>query len=67
MKISKKQLDRGTKVEMEHANTIKKFMKNGVSVKRVARQIAKDHLMESPSYYNELSKMENKLNKSNKK
>lgn len=61
--INKKQLQRGTKVEMEHASTIKKFAKFGTSVRSVARQIARDHLIESPDYYKELSKMERKLKK----
>ena len=42
--MNKRELAKGTKVEMEHANTIKKFMKKGVSVKTVAKAIAKDHL-----------------------
>ena len=63
-KINKKELSKGTKVEMEHAATIKKFMKKGVSVKTVAKHIAKDHLSESPIYYKEFSKFEKKLKKS---
>lgn len=46
------QLERGTKVEMEHTTDPK-----------IARQIAKDHLAESPDYYVELTKMERKLKK----
>ena len=57
-KMNKKQLERGIRVEMEHAQTIKKFMKKGVSVKVVAKHIAKDHLEESPNYYTQLSKVE---------
>jgi hypothetical protein len=55
--MNKKQLERGTRVEMEHAQTIKKFMKKGVSVKLVAKHIAKDHLEESPNYYTQLAKI----------
>jgi hypothetical protein len=63
-KVNKKELDKGAKVEMEHAETIKKYMRKGVSVKTVARSIARDHLSkESPDYYKELSKMEKKLDK----
>jgi len=44
------QLKYGVKVEMEHTKS-----------KRVAKAIAKDHLLESPQYYVELKKMEKKL------
>lgn len=59
--MNKKQLERGTRVEMEHAQTVKKFMRKGVSVKTVARSIAKDHLEESPDYYTQLAKVEGKF------
>ena len=63
-KVNKKELEKGAKIEMEHAATIKKFMRKGVSVKTVARSIANDHLSkESPKYYVELAKMEKKLKK----
>lgn len=45
-----KQLKIGIKVELEHTKS-----------KRVAKAIAKDHLLESPQYYVELKKMEKKL------
>lgn len=45
-----RQLEAGIKVEMEHTK-----------VKAVAREIAQDHLSESPHYYVELAKMEKKL------
>lgn len=61
--MNKKQLERGTRVEMEHAQTIKKFMKKGVSVKVVAKHIAKDHLEESPNYYTQLAKIEGNFNR----
>jgi hypothetical protein len=64
--MNKKELAKGAKVEMEHAETIKKFMKKGVSVKTVARSIAKDHLSESPNYYKQLAKIEGKFEKSKK-
>ena len=60
-KMNKKQLERGVRVEMEHAQTIKKFMKKGVSVKLVAKHIAKDHLEESPNYYTNLAQVEGKF------
>ena len=46
------QLDKGMKVETEHTES-----------KPVAKEIAKDHLEESPKYYTELNKMEEKLDK----
>jgi hypothetical protein len=64
--MNKRQLAKGTKVEMEHAETIKKFMKKGVSVKLVAKHIAKDHLEESPDYYTQLAKIEGKFEKAKK-
>lgn len=45
----KKQLNKGANVEKEHTNDIK-----------IARQIAKDHLLEDPKYYIKLAKMETK-------
>jgi len=40
-----RQLQRGTRVEMEHTRS-----------KRLAREIAMDHLVEDPSYYRKLAK-----------
>ena len=60
---TKRDLERGTKMEYEHAKTIKKYMKKGTSVKAVAQSIAQDHLEEHPDYYKELSKMERNLKK----
>jgi hypothetical protein len=51
---SKKELKKGTSVEMEHTND-----------PEVAEQIAKDHLEEFPEYYEELEKMEKRLQKQN--
>lgn len=64
--MNKRELAKGTKVEMEHAETIKKFMKKGVSVKKVAESIAKDHLSESKDYYKQLDKIEGKFKKAKK-
>lgn len=52
------QLEMGKKVEMEHAQTIKQFMKEDVKVEEVAEAIAADHLKELPDYYSRLKKME---------
>lgn len=49
------QLKKGIKVEMEHTND-----------KKLAKEIAKDHLTEHKDYYIELEKMENKLEKKKK-
>ena len=46
----KEQLTKGVKVEMEHTDDPKK-----------AVEIALDHLVESPIYYDELEKMESKF------
>jgi hypothetical protein len=43
-----KQLEMGTKIEMEHTDN-----------KLIAKMIAKDHLKELPDYYTRLRKMEN--------
>jgi len=49
--FNKKELARGTKVELEHTNN-----------KSIAKQIAKGHLAgESPRYYIELAKMERRM------
>lgn len=45
----KKQLNKGIKVEMEHTDS-----------KKIAKEIAMDHLWEDPKYYDKLSKIEGK-------
>ena len=45
----KKQLNKGIKVEMEHTND-----------KKIAKEIAMDHIYEDPRYYDKLKKIENK-------
>jgi len=45
-----KQLEIGTRIEMEHTNLV-----------LIAKKIAMDHLKESPYYYVELQKMEKRL------
>jgi rubrerythrin len=57
-KISKIAIIEGTKHELEHTDTIKKFIKKGVTEKEVARNIALDHLKENPNYYKVLKKLE---------
>lgn len=54
------ELEKGIKAEYEHAKTIAKFKREGVSVRDVARSIAEDHLKEDPHYYSKLEKMEGK-------
>jgi hypothetical protein len=51
-----KQLAKGIKVEMEHTND-----------KSIACEIAKDHLMEDPKYYDHLIEMEKKVETKAKK
>jgi hypothetical protein len=58
--FKKQQLKKGTEHELEHADTIEKFKKEGVSDRQVAAQIAQDHLEEDENYYIELDKMERK-------
>ena len=48
-------LARGTKVELEHT-----------SDKKIAQEIAMDHLMEDPRYYDFLDKMENEMEQTKK-
>jgi hypothetical protein len=50
--FNKKQLDRGVEVEMEHTDD-----------RDLSRDITMDHLEEFPTYYTELDKMEDKLEK----
>jgi len=47
--LIKKQLNKGIKVEMEHTKD-----------RKVAKEIAMDHLFEDPRYYDKLKKIENK-------
>ncbi len=56
-KITMSSLKQGTEIEMEHAKTIAEFKKQSVSLKEVARKIAKDHLKENPNYYKIISKL----------
>lgn len=50
------QLKAGIRVEMEHKKTLKKFIKPGVSFKKVAKIIAKAHIAENKKYYTVLKK-----------
>ena len=52
------ELEKGIKAEYEHAKTISKFKREGVSTRDVAISIAKDHLKEDPKYYSKLEQME---------
>ena len=55
-RFNKRQLRMGVKIEKEHTNN-----------PRIAKQIAKAHLKEFPSYYTALTKMEIRLKKKRKK
>lgn len=61
-KADKKDLSKGIKVEKEHVGDLRN-PKN----KKIAEDIAKDHLKEYPEYYDELEKMENKLDSNKNK
>ena len=43
--FDRRQLERGTRVEMEHTNK-----------RKIAREIAMDHLVEDPNYYKKLAR-----------
>ena len=50
LELLQKQLQMGMKVEMEHTND-----------KKIAREVAMDHLYENPKYYSKLTKMEKEI------
>ena len=55
-------LEKGIRVEMEHADTINKVKENPeLKVEEVAKMIAADHLKERLDYYDELEKVEGKM------
>jgi hypothetical protein len=57
------QLAIGTREEMEHKDTINYLRKHpGVTVRKAAEMIAKDHLAEDPEYYTKLEMVEGKSN-----
>jgi hypothetical protein len=58
-KIAESQLEKGEKIEMEHASTIRAIKENPrISIREAARMIAKDHLKELSDYYTRLERME---------
>lgn len=52
------EVERATKHEMEHSDTINKIKRNDISTKDVARTIAKDHLKKDKDYYKKLDILE---------
>jgi hypothetical protein len=62
---SQNALNKGIKIESEHIDTAKKLYEHKITPKQAAESIAKEHLAESPQYYNELEKMETKLQNNN--
>lgn len=56
--VPQKELDLGIETEMEHAETIRKFMKPNTKIEEVAMSITIDHLKENPEYYKKLKEME---------
>jgi GNAT superfamily N-acetyltransferase len=57
----KEDLQKGIKVESEHKETAKKLYNQEITPEQAPESIAKEHLEESPKYYDELEKMESKL------
>lgn len=56
---SEEELAMGVKVEMEHADTIKRIQSGELTdIKDIATAIAQDHLKEMPDYYTRLKAME---------
>ena len=57
-----KEIEMGTKVEMEHKGTIEWLKKNCTTapMEEIARRIAMDHLKELRDYYTRLKEMESK-------
>ena len=56
--LARRGIKTGTKVEMEHAKTIKKIKEKNLSIKEAATEIAKDHLKEDKVYYEKLKIVE---------
>lgn len=56
--FKKNSVDEGVSVEMEHSETIKRVLANpsDYSVEKVAEMIARDHIKETPDYYEKLKK-----------
>jgi hypothetical protein len=52
------EVERATKHEMEHSDTINKIKRNDISTKDVARTIANDHLKKDKDYYKKLDILE---------
>jgi GNAT superfamily N-acetyltransferase len=59
--MENKELKKGIKVESEHKETAEKLYNQEIKPDQAAESIAKEHLAESPNYYDELEKMEDKL------
>lgn len=57
-KVDDKELAKGTEVEKEHVGSLDSEEKVAI-----ASDIARDHIAEFPDYYENLEKMENKLEK----
>ena len=56
--LARRGIRTGTKVEMEHAKTIRKIKEKNLSIKEAAIAIASDHLKEDPAYYEKLKIVE---------
>ena len=60
------QLEKGIAVEMEHKDSVEKLSTGKYTPKEGAEMIAKDHLKESPDYYDLLESMESKFEEGGK-
>lgn len=63
--LERRQLKKGIEVESEHKETAEKLYNREITPEQAAESIAKEHLSESPDYYKELDKMEEKLKEEN--
>lgn len=55
-----KQLSKGTKVELEHKDTIEEIALGKLTTEQAAEKIASDHIAEDPAYYDKLETIEGK-------
>lgn len=56
--MNKTELEKGTRIELEHSKSLSKFLKRGVNINAVAKAIARDHLKEDSQYYKKLGIVE---------
>lgn len=59
-KYKESQLSKGTKVELEHKDTIEEIALGKLTTEQAAEKIASDHIAEDPAYYDKLETIEGK-------